>query len=156
MKNIAAILEALENKMANHNDFNEKVSKSNVAWHIDHSLKVILAVSAAIQKSNPSEYQWKFNLKRQFVYITGYMPRGIGKAPKAVQSFDEITKESIGEQLKKAAIALAELQQLDKNSHFQHPYFGSLNLKPTLRFLKLHTHHHIKIMNDIIKQNAIG
>lgn len=150
MNSLAERLKDLEYKIAHQNAFNEKVSKSNVAWHIDHSLKVILAVTEALKKSNPSEYQWKFNLKRQFVYTFGYFPRGVGKAPKAVQSFDEITKESIEQQFKKVAIALEELQQLDKNSYFPHPYFGSLNLKPTLRFLKLHTHHHIKIMNDII------
>ena len=152
MKSLAELLQDLENKIAHQNTFNEKVSKSNVAWHIDHSLKVILAVTEALKKSNPSEYQWKFNLKRQFVYTTGYMPRGVGKAPKAVQSFDEITKESIEQQLKRVAIALEELKQLDKNSHFPHPYFGSLNLKPTLRFLALHTHHHLKIIDDILKK----
>lgn len=152
MKSLEKILKDLESKIANQNAFNEKVSKSNVAWHIDHSLRVILAVSEALEKSNPSEYQWKFNLKRQFVYTTGYMPRGVGKAPKAVQSFDEITQESIEHQFKKVAISLEALQQLDKNSHFPHPYFGSLNLKPTLRFLKLHTHHHLKIIDDILKK----
>ncbi len=152
MKSLDKILKALESKIAHQNTFNEKVSKSNVAWHIDHSLKVILAVTEALKKSNPSEYQWKFNLKRQFVYITGYIPRGVGRAPKAVQSFDEITQESIEQQVKKAAIALENLQQLDKNSHFPHPYFGSLNLKPTLRFLALHTYHHLKIIDDILKK----
>ena len=150
MKSLEKVLKDLENKIANQNAFNEKVSKSDVAWHIDHSLKVILAVTEALKKSNPTEYQWKFNFKRQLVYTLGFIPRGKGKAPKAVQSFEEITHQSIEQQFKKAAVALGELQQLDKNSNFQHPYFGSLNLKPTLKFLKLHTHHHIKIMNDII------
>lgn len=150
MKNLEVLLQDLENKIADQDALNEKVSKSNVAWHIDHSLRVILAVTEALKKSNPPEYQWKFNLKRQFVYTIGYMPRGVGKAPKAVQSFDEITQESIEQQFKKVNIILEELKQLDKNSHFPHPYFGSLNLKPTLRFLKLHTLHHLKIINDII------
>ena len=150
MKSLEKVLKDLENKIAHQNAFNEKVSKSDVAWHIDHSLKVILAVTEALKKSNPAEYQWKYNFKRQLVYTLGFIPRGKGKAPKAVQSFEEITTEAIEQQFKKAAVALGELQQLDKNSNFQHPYFGSLNLKPTLKFLKLHTHHHIKIMNDII------
>ena len=152
MKSLEKVLKDLENKIANQNAFNEKVSKSDVAWHIDHSLKVILAVTEALKKSNPSEYQWKFNLKRQFVYTLGFIPRGKGKAPKAVQSCDEITQESIEQQLKKVAIALEALQQLDKNSHFPHPYFGSLNLSPTLKFIKLHTHHHLKIIDDILKK----
>lgn len=145
-------LKDLEDKIAHLNAFDEKISKSNVAWHIDHSLKVILAVTEALKKSNPSEYQWKFNFKRQLVYTLGFIPRGKGKAPKAVQSFDEITKDDIEQQLKKAIIAIAEIKQLDQNSHFQHPIFGSLNLKPTLQFLKIHTQHHLKIMDDILKK----
>ena len=152
MKSLEKVLKDLENKIAHQNAFNEKVSKSDVAWHIDHSLKVILAVTEALKKSNPTEYQWKFNFKRQLVYTLGFIPRGKGKAPKAVQSFEEITTESIEQQFKKAAVALGELQQLDKNSNFQHPYFGSLNLKPTLKFLKIHTHHHLKIIDDILKK----
>lgn len=152
MKSLAELLQDLENKITHQNAFNEKVSKSNVAWHIDHSLKVILAVTEVLKKSNPAEYQWKFNFKRQLVYTLGFIPRGKGKAPKALQSFDEITQESIEQQCKKVAVALDEIKQLDKNCHFPHPYFGSLNLKPTIKFLKLHTHHHIKIMNDIIEK----
>jgi DNA-directed RNA polymerase specialized sigma subunit len=152
MKSLTEILNDLENKISQLDAFDEKISKSNVAWHIDHSLKVILAVSAAIKKSNPSEYQWKFNFKRQLVYTLGFIPRGKGKAPKAVQSFDVITKETIEQQLKEASIALEEIQQLDGNSYFQHPYFGSLNLKPTLKFLNIHTQHHLKIIDDILKK----
>jgi hypothetical protein len=152
MKSLTEILKDLENKISQLDAFNEKISKSNVAWHVDHSLKVIIAISDALKKSNPSDYQWKFNFKRQLVYTLGFIPRGKGKAPKAVQSFDEITKETLEQQLKVATIALEEIQQLDRNSHFQHPYFGSLNLKPTLKFLNIHTQHHLKIIEDILKK----
>ena len=152
MKTLAEILKDLENKISQLDAFDEKISKSNVAWHVDHSLKVIIAISEALKKSNPSDYQWKFNFKRQLVYTLGFIPRGKGKAPKAVQSFDEITKETLEQQLKVATIALEETQQLDRNSHFQHPYFGSLNLKPTVKFLNIHTLHHMKIIDDILKK----
>ena len=152
MKSLTEILKDLENKISQLDAFNEKISKSNVAWHVDHSLKVIIAISEALKKSNPSDYQWKFNFNRQLVYTLGFIPRGKGKAPKAVQSYDEITKETLEQQLKVASIALEEIQQLDRNSHFQHPYFGSLNLKPTLKFLNIHTQHHLKIIEDILKK----
>lgn len=34
---------------------------------------------------------------------------------------------------------------------FKHPYFGNLNVKDAIKMLKLHTRHHIDIINDIIK-----
>ncbi|WP_310558020.1 DUF1569 domain-containing protein [Flavobacterium sp.] len=152
MRSLAALLKELENKIAHFDVSNEKISKSSVAWHLDHNLKVIIAISEALKKSNPKEYQWKFNFKRQLVYTLGFIPRGKGKAPKSVQSIDEITKEAIVQQLKEATIALKEMQHLDVNSHFQHPYFGSLNVNPTVTFLKIHTKHHLKIIEDILKK----
>jgi hypothetical protein len=152
MKSLVVLLKELENKIAHLDASNEKISKSNVAWHLDHSLKVIIAITEALKKSNPKEYQWKFNFKRQLVYTLGFIPRGKGKAPKSVQSIDKITKDAIIQQFKEATIALEEIQNLDINSHFQHPYFGSLNLNPTVKFLKIHTQHHLKIIEDILKK----
>ena len=42
-----------------------------------------------------------------------------------------------------------DLETLNANSYFKHPYFGDLNLKKTLWFLNLHTNHHLKIIKDI-------
>ena len=43
------------------------------------------------------------------------------------------------------------LNILETRYFFTHPYFDNLNLKATIKMLKLHTKHHINIINDIIK-----
>jgi hypothetical protein len=45
--------------------------------------------------------------------------------------------------------SLVDLETLNANSYFTHPYFGDLNLKKTIWFLNLHTNHHLKIIKDI-------
>ena len=129
----------------------QSVSAVNIAWHLDHSLKVINGVCGMLKKSKPSDYQWKFNHIQLIVFTLNFFPRGKAKSPKAVLPPDNISKEDIKAQLKKAKEELNSIINLPANSHFQHPYFGALNLKRTKKFLKLHTIHHLKICRDIVK-----
>jgi hypothetical protein len=46
---------------------------------------------------------------------------------------------------------LESFNDLEKNSFFIHPLFKQLNKKQTIKFLKLHTNHHFKIIKDILK-----
>ena len=86
-----------------------------------------------------------------FISILGFFPRGKAKAPKVVLPEGNITEESLKNSIEKVKIALQDWESLDKNAHFPHPVFGKLNKKSTEWFLKLHTNHHLKIVNDICK-----
>lgn len=150
MEKLASYLKELEKTIPNHASLKAAISEREVAWHIDHSLKVINSVTAVLKKSDPKDYRWHFNSTRHFVFLTGYIPRGKGKAPKSVQSFEDITVESLLEQIEQAKIALKELEQLEAKNNFKHPYFGILNRKQTVKFLGLHTKHHLRIIQDIL------
>jgi hypothetical protein len=144
-------IQQLQHSISNESVLNTHVSAANVAWHIDHSLRVITSICTTLSNSNPSQYKWSFNLVRTLVYITGSIPRGKGKAPKAVISTDVITPDSLQQQISLAKEAIILLESLPANSFFKHPYFGLLNLKSSIVFLKIHTKHHQKIINAIIK-----
>jgi len=150
MEKLALYLNELEKTIPNQASMNAAISKREVAWHIDHSLKVINSVTNVLKKSDPKDYQWHFNAIRHFVFLTGHIPRGKGKAPKAVQSFEDITVESLLAQLEQAKLSVKELEQLESKNNFKHPYFGILNRKQTIKFLGLHTKHHLRIVQDII------
>jgi hypothetical protein len=139
-------------QMINHSDqLNPKVSAKAVGWHIDHSLKAINGICGLLKKSDPKEYQWKFNLSRSLVYTFNYIPRGVGRAPKTVVATLEISKEELIEQLEKAKVHTGEVENLSAKSHFKHPYFNLLDLRRSKKFMRLHTRHHLKIMYDIVK-----
>jgi hypothetical protein len=142
----------LEQKIAHFDAVNLNVSSKGIDWHFDHSLKVINGVILSLKKSNPAEYQWKFNATRIFFLTKGSFPRGKAKAPKSVVNNENIMIDDVLTQLKTAKTLVSELNLLHPKSNFKHPYFGSLNLRMSKRFLKIHTHHHLKIMDDIIKQ----
>jgi hypothetical protein len=129
---------------------NVKISKGSVGWHLDHSLKVINSVFEAIKNSNSEDYKPKFNGLRLFTFTLGFFPRGKAKSPKRVLPPEIIVKEDIENQLEKAMENMAMVSVLEDNQFFTHPLFKQLNKKQTLKFLKLHTKHHLKIVEDIL------
>ncbi len=143
-------LKQLEDYIHSFEKIKLSVSSKSIGWHLDHSLKVINSVINALKKSNPKDYTWRFNLTRTFVYTLNYFPRGKGKAPKRVLPPETLEKEDIYEQIVHVKLNLESLRSLPKNSNFEHPYFGMLNLAQTFKFLRLHTNHHLKICKDIL------
>ncbi len=143
-------LTLIEEHIKESHQFNNEVSSKAVAWHLDHSLKVILQVSAVIEKSDPTLYKWTFNIPRTLVFLIGNFPRGKGKAPKGVLPPEKITQDDLYKQIALAKNALNNMVNLPAKSNFKHPIFGILNLSQTKKFLKLHTLHHLKICNDIM------
>ena len=140
----------LEQMIVHADKMAANISEKAVDWHIDHSLKVIIAVVNALQNSDPEIYKWKFNLIRFYIFTVGSIPRGKGKAPKSVLPGDNIIKENLLLQLKEAKDQIKTIENLPSKSNFKHPYFGMLNVKLTSTFLDIHTKHHLKIINEII------
>jgi len=54
-------------------------------------------------------------------------------------------------QLEHAKQALKIIDSLPNKVYFKHPYFGHLNKPKSIRFLAIHTRHHLKIMAKIVK-----
>ncbi len=137
--------------MLQHTDkTNTAVSKSGIAWHLDHSLKVIIGICNALEQSDPASYKSSFNLSKKAVLLTGIIPRGKGRAPKITQPKENITNDDINRHLEVAKKLLSNIANLDACSNFKHPMFGYLNLKDAIKFMHIHTEHHLKIMRDIL------
>jgi hypothetical protein len=151
MKNLDTILPELANYIAHHNKSNKAISEVAVGWHLEHSLLVIKQITATVAQSEPKLYKSKFNLSRFVVFLTKIIPRGKAKAPKVVIPNDEITMETLQESLKNTYQAITYLKDCEENQYFMHPFFGQLNKKQTIKFLAIHTEHHLKIVRDICK-----
>lgn len=152
MGKLATLISEIESKIEFRNSKNSLVSKSDVAWHLDHVLKVINGVSIALKKSNPAEYKSSFNFKRSLILFLGKIPRGKAKAPETVISIGEISLVDLKKQLENAKNSIIEFKNYNPKSNFIHPLFGQLNRKETIRFLEIHTQHHLKIVDDILKK----
>lgn len=131
---------------------NRKVSEKPVAWHLDHTLKVINSIYAILESSDISIYTKRFNFLRSFLFTIGHIPRGKGQSPASVLPPEEIRTENLLCQLELSRKNLKKIENLDPNVNLIHPFFGQLNKKQTIRFLKIHTKHHLKIISDILEK----
>ena len=145
------LVKELESYVALKDERNNAISNSDVAWQIDHSLKVFNLVSESLGNSNPKLYKGHFNKWRLLFFTLGYFPRGKVKAPKFVRPPEVISKEDLKLQIQKAYQNIENIKLANKNAHFKHFIFGVLNKKRTMKFIQLHTNHHLKIIRDILK-----
>lgn len=145
------LVKELESYIALRDKKKETVSKSDVAWQIDHTLKVINLVIDSVANSNPENYKWRFNKYRTLFFMLGFFPRGKVRAPKIVRPPEKITLEDLDIQVSHVNQNLERFHSLEKNMYFSHFIFGQLNKNKTIRFLQIHTNHHLKIIRDILK-----
>ena len=154
MQELHKLLNQLESDISSFDKVNLAVSSVSVGWHIEHSLKTIDQIVTACKKSNPVNYKWRFNFKRVLIMgIVKKIPREKAKAPKIVRPDGTISSDSLQLSLQKVKENLIDWNQLEKNAHFSHPFFGDLNKKETEEFLVLHTKHHLMIIDDVLKLN---
>ncbi len=127
------------------------VSKVAVGWHLDHMLRVIKTTCTSLKTSNPEDYHWQPNSTRSYVLAKGSFSRGVARAPKSVVATGEILMPELYDQLKQVKLLVSEIGSLHPESSFAHIYFGLINLEESQQFLEIHTRHHLKIIEDIIK-----
>jgi hypothetical protein len=150
MSKIAAQLADLGSKIEQQALLNVSVSAVSIGWHIEHCLLVINNIINALEKSEPNKFEQKFNFARSVVMTLGRFPRGKAQAPKQAtpQSFDS---ESLKAHLSSMLEKIKSLDTISSDKYIVHPFFGHMRTKDSIRFIEIHTNHHIKIMNDILK-----
>lgn len=144
-------LAEIEEKIRFHDQKNPEVSKVNVAWHLDHMLKTVNQICKALETSDPSAFKASRNLMRNILLALNYIPRGKAQSPAKVRPPEIIHADDIQSQLDEARQKVSKVFELDRKAHFAHPVFGTIAHGQALRFIEVHTNHHLKIVRDIIK-----
>jgi hypothetical protein len=131
---------------------NLAVSKKGIYWHVDHSYRILEGVPEILRASEKEDFKPKSNLMKWVIMTFKWIPRGKGKSPKNVLPDEaHLSKEEIAIRADHAYHLINTIPEMPEWSHFRHPLFGSLNRDETIKFLKIHTNHHLKIMKDIVK-----
>ena len=151
MNNLNTLLTAFENVISKQEKLNLTVSKSSIGWHIEHIFLTTTLVIEALNKSNPSNYKWRFNVPKLIVFTFKKIPRGRAKAPK-IATPETFNEQILREHFKSVMIKVQELNNIDKDKYFKHPFFGHLKLNEAIKFLEIHAEHHLKIVHDILNK----
>lgn len=144
-------LDKIDSHIKNSKLLNMHVSKADIDWHLDHILKVIKSVYKALEASEPEQFKGDINAVRVAVFISGKIPRGVGRAPGQVMPTEATSTESLLNQLDEVRQLVDKFDILPEKAFFKHPVFGNLNKKQSMRFLEIHTSHHLHIIKDIVK-----
>ena len=150
MKNLEGLLAELESTISQQSILNKSVSEVSVGWHLEHILLSLNGIISRLKRSNPEEFKGAFKMSRFIVFTTGIIPRGRAKAPETVvpKAFDT---ESLTAHIAIAKERIKQLDDMNPNFFMEHPFFGHLRKADTIKFLRIHTNHHLKIINDILK-----
>lgn len=130
------------------------VSGWSVAQHLDH---VLLALERSLGKllSNPSSLSARINWVGRAVLAMGWFPRGVARAPKGFEGRN-LPTDVLHE---RTAAVRGQVTALKGNIELfareegllKHPYFGALSASEAVRFLAIHTGHHLKIVRAILR-----
>jgi hypothetical protein len=152
MKNVKNKVQMLSEYLTQSEKVQPSISNASVGWHIEHSLLVIKQITSTVAQSDPALFKQQFNFKRFWVFLLNYFPRGKAQAPKVVMPNVELNRQSLEDSLAHTYQALDYLKDCQTYQYFMHPIFGQLNKNQTIRFLSIHTNHHLKIIKDIVKE----
>jgi hypothetical protein len=153
MTQLEDLISRLESHIPDHERSDTTISKGSVGWHIEHSLLTMNAVIGALGKSDPKAYRSTFNIKRSVVMLLGKIPRGKVNAPKVVQPTIDFNAATLQQHINLTKEKLGILAGLSPDHFFTHPFLGDFKLKPSIRFLGVHTKHHLAIIEDIVKRS---
>lgn len=88
------------------------------------------------------------------MFLFGFIPRGKGKAPEVYFPAPDVERASVR---KNIADSRSGMSWVAQNIHhigvatgrLDHPILGALNARQWLRFIRIHTAHHLRIIDDI-------
>lgn len=151
MEQIKKQIDKIESLISEIDVTNENVSKASVGWHLEHCLLILNSSLKGLTMTNPKDYKPKFSFKKVLFLNFGLIPRGKIKAPKQFIPLKIPTQESILKLINLAKERLELAKSLPEKSFIAHPFLGDFDKKTTIKFLWLHTNHHLKIVDDILK-----
>ncbi len=127
------------------------VSGWSVGMHVHHLNLAMIGVCRSLAASEPPVPPSTFNPLRALIFTSGRIPRGRGKSPEAAVPSDGITEAELLTMLEESERLLDASRTLSPDHWYRHFAFGVLDRDRTLKFLRIHNRHHLRIVRDILR-----
>lgn len=146
-------LDELDNWAHRPDAFVPAVSGWSIHRQVDHcavSIREILGVVHQLLDGG-GEVGGRLGPMGTVILLTGWIPRGKAQAPEVVLPAEVVDVGALH-------ASIAEARRLVETAHperggkrFLHPALGPMNARQWLRFARIHTRHHVKIVRDIAR-----
>lgn len=130
---------------------NPDVSKWTVGMHIQHCCLAMTGVCEALLASEPPPPRTRKSVMTEAIFLVGRIPRGRGQSPDQVLPEPGVSRESLNAMLDASAEGLRAVSATDPQKWFRHFAFGAMDRDRTLKFIRIHNRHHLRIIGDILK-----
>jgi hypothetical protein len=136
------------------------VSGWSASEQIQHILLVnkwaLLTITAMLLGRGDFPESGRMNWLGTTLLLLGRIPRGKSKAPAAAEPVPDVSNEELLARLRKQKGYLERIRsRLDEvvalRLRFPHPYLGHFSATDGIRFVRVHTDHHLKIVDDILQ-----
>ena len=123
--------------------------------HIAQSNRVIArSIAGLVTSESETDADRRVNLAGITILASGYIPRGRGKAPARLHPPSSLAREDIESAVTASVRSIDGLKELagiieKRRSRLKHPYLGYLRSSQWLRFMNVHTGHHLRIVRDV-------
>ena len=145
--------EKFEQYLEKRDERNIEVSQADLAWHLDHILKTMNTIYDAVEQSETEKFPGSsFSIQKKMLFLMGDFPRGVAQAPESVRPPEVILTDDLLSQLERSKRRMNDAHKLDPGQYFDHPVFGPMGRNEAIRFIRIHTDHHYKIIEDILIQ----
>ncbi len=150
-KKLQRYIDEMESLASQHELSNSKISASSIGWHLEHTLLVLEKSMSALASSVKANYSPKSSFKKTVILFTGKIPRGVARSPKHVlPEASNIDVENLLARIAAVKSKLESVSTFPADQYISHPIFGDLKLKKAVRFLEIHSFHHLKIVREIL------
>ena len=126
------------------------VSAWSVGEQIHHAALVARAISERLDRSGQPAPRTLRSLLGQVVLWRNGFPRGRAKAPSAVLPASGLSADRLNAAIDQAGEALVAASALPSEAWVRHFILGIYRRDDALRFVAVHTRHHLAIARDII------
>ena len=127
------------------------VSKWSVGMHVQHCGLAMNEVCRSLVSSEGPPPPSGFNLVTSAIFLTGRIPRGRGKSPEQAIPGEGVTPDELETILGESERWLEKVGQVSADHWFRHFAFGVLDRERTLKFIRIHNRHHLRIVQDILR-----
>lgn len=144
----------------------ERISLWSPAQHLEHLSLVLVRVLRTIELLREGEderilRQGRPSFAARMLLLTGWIPRGRGESPDEVIPDPRPVRHRLQTTLADATLQAARLEPVAAGlaaveGRFPHPALGAFDAAEWMRFLHVHTKHHLAIIEDIDRKRAIG